>query len=454
MVTVHKIGGGILKDAESYQRVARILEKYGPGQVAVVSALFGVTDRLDHVISDLPHEENAVESFTQELLQDHLLLLRPIQNPVLQKEISRKLMDQVSRLSKILYGAKLLGEITPRTLDLVHSFGERLSVRVLDAHLKETGAVSQAFDADEAGLITDERFGNALPDFRSTEKNLKTALLPFAEKGVAVFTGYFGKSSNGHVTTLGRGGSDFSAGIVAHALDAEKLIVWKDVPGFLSADPKVVPSARLIALLSYEEAEELGYYGAKILHPKTIEPLRKKRIPVEIRNVERPDAVGTVIGQDKNVHRSVAKSVAVKPDSSLVCIRGAALTSMTDVALPLLEIIRERNVPIDALATSQADLSFCVESKFLPEVQDALLRANGRIRASVFEDVALLGLVGEGMRHTVGVSGRLFSTLAAAGVNVRFIAQGASEINITVAVSRPDSDKALKAVHAEFIEKA
>lgn len=451
MVNVHKFGGGILRDAQGYTRSAELLKKFGPGQVAVVSALYGVTDELDRAARN--SSANHVDEFAQTLLQKHLALLEPIQSADIQKEASAALIQKINRLSKILFGIQLLEELTPRTLDLVHSFGERLSAVVLDAHVRDTGLPSRAWMADQAGLLTNANFGNAFPDMAVCRENLRKNLLPDAQNGALVFTGYFGQNPEGHVTTLGRGGSDYSAGLVANCLDAEKLWVWKDVDGFMSADPKVVPDARLIADLSYFEAEELGYFGAKILHPKTMAPLREKHIPAEIRNLLTPDKPGTLISNLGREIHAVAKSVAIKKDACLVSLKGGALSSVSSLAYPLFDQLRQHDLPIDAMASSQADLTVCFESKNLPIFRSCLESVNGRLtHAGIEENVSVLGLVGEGMRRHVGTSGKLFSCLAQAGVNIRMISQGASEINITVAIARDDADKALKAVHAEFIQ--
>ncbi|MBI5226273.1 aspartate kinase [Candidatus Micrarchaeota archaeon] len=456
MVTVHKIGGGVLRDASGYRMAAKILKTYGPDNVAVVSALYGVTDRLERCLLDLRQrrlEDGALESFTQTLQKDHLDLLESIQKPEAKRHAQHALGTEMARLNRVLYGVFLLQELTPRTRDLVHSVGERLSRRVLVAFLSDESVPSEGMDADVAGLLTDSRFGNAVPDLQACGQNLSKSILPLAEKNVVVFTGYFGRDAEGHVTTLGRGGSDYSAGIVAHALDAEKLIVWKDVAGFMSADPKVVPGARLIGLLSYDEAEQLGAFGAKIIHPKTIAPLRQKKIPVEIRNTLQPQEVGSRIAEEGRTTQSVAKSVAVRKNACMLTIKGGSLQDVSSVAYPLFDQLRRQDVPIDAISTSQSDLSLCFDAAHLPAIQYALTHAQIPSAAvSVENDAALLALVGEGMKRTVGVSGRLFSALANAGVNIRMICQGASEINITVGVSRTDADKALKAAHGEFIE--
>ncbi len=452
MVTVHKFGGGILRDVQGYQRAARILQSFGPGQVAVLSAAHDVTDQLDQIAH--AHEGKPIEDFSRQLLDQHLALLEPIQNQDIQKQTAQQLVHHVNRLTKILYGIHLLGELTPRTLDLVHSFGERLSVEVLHAHVMDTGTNSTVWMADSAGLRTNSTFGNATPVFEECNTNLKKNLLPDAKKGVVAFTGYFGQSAEGHVTTLGRGGSDYSAGIVANALDAEKLWVWKDVDGFMSADPKIVPNARLISDLSYYEAEELGYFGAKILHPKTMVPLRQKSIPAEIRNIQTPEKPGTIISVQGRQIQSVAKSVAVKKDACLVNLKGGALASVSSIAYPLFDQLQLNELPVDCMASSQSDLTLCFEKKFLPQFRACIESVNGRIKElGVEENVAVLGLVGEGMRKHVGTSGRLFSRLAQAGVNIRMISQGASEINITLVIAQTDVEKALKAVHTEFIER-
>lgn len=452
-ITVHKFGGGVLKNGSDYQRAASILKGFGPGQVAVVSALSGVTDALAGILADLQKNGGRVDAFSQKLMEDHVHVLEGITNPDVQKIASKQVMEKVSRLNKVLYGAHLLQETTSRTVELVHSFGERLSAVILDAYLRDQAVASTAWMADDAGLMVRGHVGNGVVDLNETRAHLQASVLPDAEKGVVVFTGYFGKNADGHVATLGRGGSDYSAGVVANCLDAEKLLVWKDVEGFMSADPKVVPQARLIASLTYQEAEELGAFGAKILHPKSMAPLEEKNIPVEIKSVFAPEKPGTRITQNGHKAQSVAKSVAVKKDACIVTLHGGSLLAVSSVAYPLFEELQKHDLPIDAISSSQSDLSLCLEEKYLPELSHALAHAQISVSdVDIEKSVSLLGLVGEGMRHTIGVSARLFSCLAKSNVNIRMISQGASEINITVAVTKSDADNALKAVHHEFIE--
>ncbi len=453
-IAVHKFGGGVLRNAGDYQRAARILKDFPGRSVAVVSARYGVTDQLDGVLSDLMAADGSqVDAFNQTLLQEHLMLLEPVSNTPIQKDAAHRIVEKANTLNKLLYGAHLLQECTPRTLDLVHSFGERFSALVLEAHLRQEGVSAKAWMSDEAGLIVRGKHGFALSDLVATSESFQKTLVADLVENTVVLTGYFGRTNQGTVMTLGRGGSDYSAGVVANALDAEKLVVWKDVDGFLSADPHIVPKAHRISRLTYKEAEELGAFGAKILHPKTMAPLSAKKIQAEIRNVTAPNAVGTRINGAQEPENDVAKSVAMKPNASILTIRGGSLLNVSSVAYPLFERLQELDVPIDAISTSQSDLSLCFEEKYLAHIRQALKECNGTY-ADVTAEVqaALLALVGEDMRHHVGTSKRFFAALADAGVNIQMISQGASEINITVAVARQDAEKALKAVHAEFLE--
>ncbi|MDP2718119.1 MAG: aspartate kinase, partial [Candidatus Micrarchaeota archaeon] len=383
----------------------------------------------------------------------HLTLLAPVADMGIQKDAAHRVVEKANALNKLLYGAHLLQERTLRTVDLVHSFGERLSAVVLEAHLRQQGVSANAWMSDDAGLMVRGKHGFALADLTATAECFQKTVLPDLTENTVVLTGYFGRTREDAVMTLGRGGSDYSAGVAAFALDAQKLVVWKDVDGFMTADPRVVPQARRISRLTYKEAEELGAFGAKILHPKTMAPLSAKKIPAEIRNVAFPQNVATLINGQEVADGAVAKSVAMKPNASLLTIRGGSLLNVSSVAYPLFDRLQEKDVPIDAISTSQSDLSLCFEEKYLVPIRAALKECNGTYADVTAEtEAALLGLVGEGMRRHVGTSQRFFSALAGAGVNVRMISQGASETNITVAVSREDADKALKAVHAEFLE--
>lgn len=452
MVVVAKFGGGILKDGESFRRIVRILAAKKEPVVVVVSAAGSVTDSLVRALDDAVKGRLDPDAFTSGMLRAHELMLQQVKDAKIREGASMRISEKVSRLNKLLYGVLFLKEVSPRVYDLINSFGERLSATIMEAYLLDGGVNAKAFEADEIGVLTTSDFGKARPLLEKTKANLEKNVRPFLRKGIPVITGYFGVDEEGNVTTFGRGGSDLSAGVVANALDADELEIWKDVEGFMSADPRVVRKAKKLDLLSYDEAEELGYFGAKILHPKTIAPIRAKKIPAVIKNVFEPSMKGTLISEEGRKAGEVAKSVAVKREMCMLAVKGAEVPDVSRIILPIFSKLSEQDVAVNAISTSEIDLSFVFDEKDLQKVRSVLENLETIEETRVEDDVSLVGLIGEGMKFTPGISGRLFTCLGRAGVNVRMISQGASEINISLVVKRSDADAALAAIHAEFME--
>jgi aspartate kinase len=451
MVIVSKFGGGILKDGKSFETVAKIICSKKEPIVTVVSAANGVTDSIVDALNSASNGTLDIDFFTDGLAKKHEILIKHIKNSKIKESAISRIHYNVALLNKLLYGVLFLREISPRINDLAMSFGERLSAIVLEAHLLDVGVNAKAFEADKIGILTTARFGKAMPLLKETRANLQKNLVPFLSKGTAVVTGFFGADMDGNVTTLGRGGSDFSSGIIANALDAEMLEIWKDVPGFMSADPSIVPRAKKIDLLSYDEAEELGYFGAKILHPKTIAPVRARNIPIIIKSVLEPSSEGTQISEKRHKMQQVAKSVAVKMNVAMLTIKSAEILEIVQI-LPFLSKLAEYDIELDAISTSEIGMSLVFDANDLHKVKNALKHFPNAEEVEFEEDVSLIGLIGEGMKSEPGISGRLFKSTGDAGVNVRMISQGASEINISFLIKRNEVNAALNAIHSEFMD--
>ena len=269
---VIKIGGGSLKGKGNIGDILTLVAERGKGHIIVISALGGITDTLIDSMQEALQNEAAIPSIISHLRNKHILVARHIiSSGKSYKKYVRDLNDHLGRLECLYYGLNFTREITPKIADVISSFGERLSADLLSSALRSRGHQATYRMPHKIGLITDGKFGDATANLSKTARNLRTNLLPLLKKGIIVFVpGFFGVSETGDITTFGRGGSDYSAAVVAAAMNAEILEVWKDVPGYMSADPKFVPEAQLIPLLSYDEAAELSYFGAKILHPRTI----------------------------------------------------------------------------------------------------------------------------------------------------------------------------------------
>ena len=322
--------------------------------------------------------------------------------------------DDLARLSELFQGLSLLRELTLRSLDHVAAFGERMCVKAIAAVLRRHKIPATAVAADEAGLVTDSKFTRASP-LPEAYDNIRAFLAK--TKGVPVFTGFIGRDKDGNVTTLGRSGSDYTATIVGKAVAAEEVEIWKDVDGVLTADPRIVPHARPVERISYAEASELAYYGAKVIHPATIHPALESGIPVRILNTFRPKAPGTVILPSRPGDASPVTSIASKRGIQLVNINSARMLGQSGFMASVFESFRRHDVVIDLIATSEVSVTVSVDR---PEGLDAAVADISAVADVAVEGpCALVAVVGEGLGETIGVAGKVFSALERARVNVR-----------------------------------
>ena len=453
---VLKIGGGILRDKSSFDKVVKIIAEKkmkGEKQLIVISALYGVTDFLINSISVCLDKPEEVENVIIHLKKMHMDYLKYISDKKIVENAEFILNDKISILEKFYYGISYLKEVSPRSKDIVQSFGERLSPIILEAFLLDNKIDAKFIDAEEAGIACKGNFENAFVDLEKTSKNLKSKAGKLIDSIVVLLPGYYGIDESGDVKTFGRGGTDYSAGFIANIFDA-KLEIWKDVSGFMTADPKVIPTAKQIDLLSYDEAEELGYLGAKIIHPKTIDPLRQKELCAEVKNVFAPKEAGTIICSEKQKTKSIIKSITAIKELSIITVESSIMISVSGFASLLFSELAKKNISIDLIVTSEATISFSVEPKMLELALKAvdMVSAQFPCNIKVVEEVSLIAVVGEGLKKTPGLSGRVFSALGREKINIELISQGASEINISFGVSKNEMEKAIRAVHDEFIK--
>ncbi|MFA5931741.1 MAG: aspartate kinase [archaeon] len=454
-VVVLKIGGGILRNKDSFDRVVDIVNnknKLGDRQIIVISALYGVTDFLIESMNKCREDHAHVEQIISSLKNMHYEYLSYVSDVKIKQNAEFLIEEKLSLLEKFLYGIAYLKEISPRSRDLVQSFGERLSPVVLEAFILDKKIPSEFVDAKEAGIICKGNYENASVEMEKTKQNLNSKVLPLLLKKVVLLPGYYGVDEAGDVKTFGRGGTDYSAGFISNIFDA-KLEIWKDVSGFMSADPKVVPTAKQIPFLSYEEAEELGYLGAKILHPKTVAPLREKGLSAEVKNVFAPEVKGTIIGPTKHKANEVVKSIAATKDIAIVTVKSSSMVNNPGFASEIFSILSNKEIAVDLIATSETSISFSIEAKNFDYALKSLESLKEICECTIFgtKDLSIIGVIGEGIKGSPGIAGRLFMALGKSNVNIEVITQGASEINITVVVKKSDLDKAIKAIHAEFI---
>jgi aspartate kinase len=450
---VLKFGGSSLKDGASMMSVGEIIASDNEEKVIVVSAIQGITDSLLDFMSKVRREEE-VQQFIRTLRDRHLKLLTEVAGSMDVKQTAvSHLTAQLVRLERILYGIIYLEELTPRTRDLVQSFGERMSVIMMAAMLQEMGVNAVPVEADELGIITDGTFGSATVDMESTRSNIAPKIYEmFKKQETPVVTGFFGKTLEGYITLLGRNGTDYSASVIANAIDADCLEIWKDVDGFMSADPKVVAEAVPISQLSYEEAAELSYFGAKVLHPRTVEPARAKGITIRVKNVFKPEYEGTAINPKGVEGNRTIKSISSMPNMAMVKVYGAGLGSKSGVMSEMSTMLSDAGINIYSAATSQTCVSMLIEERDLKRSEKVLTEAKkGAVdRFESVRDVALLCLVGEGLGQKEGIAGKIFTIVARNGTNVSLISAGASTVALTFTVKRKDLEKTTKTIHHEF----
>lgn len=454
---VMKFGGSSLKSGEAMKRVCKIISSDSELKVVVVSALSGVTEELIQFISQL-RKEDEIEAFIKGMEDKHIALLTDsVDSETIQKEASAKIKDKLTRLERALYGFVYLEELTPRTKDLIQSLGERLSVIVVAASLQDMGVKAVAIDADELGIITDGVYGGASAVLDATAKNICPRLRHMFDRGeTPVVTGFFGRTIEGHVTIFGRNGSDYSAAVVANALNADSLEIWKDVDGFMSVDPKIVKEAVPIDSLSYDEAAELSYFGAQVLHPRTVEPARMKNITIYVKNVFRPELRGTAIKPSGVQKVQGIKSISFMKNMSIIKIYGAGAGTKTGVISEISSKLTDAGVNIYSAATSQTCVAFLIAKHDLTMAQRALEASKKGVieRIETTDDVALLCVVGEGLGYEKGIAARVFTAVAKEGVSVNMISAGASLVAYHFTVDKKDLERTTKAIHVEFFHRA
>jgi aspartate kinase len=460
---VMKFGGTSVATGENIRRVASIIAdsvKKDQRVVVVVSALAGVTNQLvEEAEQAKKKDEKQIQEFTRKLVEKHVATAtEAIKNKSIQKEVEQVIKKTVSELDKVLTGICYVGEITPKSRDYVLSFGERLSAPIVWGALRDIKLQTQYFTGKEAGIVTDENFGAASPLMNVTTHQVKGRLEPLLEKNVVpVVTGYIAATQDGVVTTLGRGGSDYTATILSVALSADEVWIWTDVDGILTTDPKIVQSARRLPQLSYGEAAEMAIFGAKAMHPSALEPVIETHIPVRIRNVFNPENHGTLIADGQEAKSTeVVKAVAMIKDVAMINIRGAAMVGAPGSYAKIFDVMGKNNINIMMIsaAVSEANISLIIRRNLLGRALSTLeiaLLGRGVVNEITSEDdVCVIAVMGANMKGTLGVASRIFTTVAQKRINIRMIAQGSSELNVSFVVKEKDGVAVVRAIHEEF----
>ncbi len=440
---VQKFGGTSVGGADPIRRLGRIVrDSLARTPVVVVSAVGGVTNRLFHA-GELAREGHEWKTELEALAAQHRALVAELGIDAAPIE---KLLAE---LSDLVRGIALIRELTPRTQDQLASFGERLSARIVAAHLAREGLEARALDAWQAGLVTDGRFGSARP-LPTSEGSIRAAL--GALPGVPVITGYIAHDASGSITTLGRGGSDFSAAIFGAALGADEIQIWTDVDGVMSADPRIVPEARFVPTLSFAEAAELAFFGAKVLHPATMVPAIAKGIPIRVLNSFRPEFAGTSVVPRLGPGERAVKSITSKERIAVVNIVAAPMLLQYGFLERIADVFARHEIVVDMIATSEVSVALTTDSMArLDPVCNELARFS---EVSVAREVALVSIVGEELQDSLHVPREVLEVLDTLAVRVEMISYGATRNNLSLVVPRERVREAVRALHTRLFVEA
>ena len=465
MTLVMKFGGTSVGSADAMCETAALIlrAKEQWGHVVVVASGMGsqpvkVTDLLlQGAYAAVDGDEQTYGRVADQLREIHFEAIDGLLEPEGERQqVLAENQDFIDHYLALCEAVCVLGELTPRALDAIGGMGEQMSVRILAAYLRKLGHKARAIDATEL-IITDSSFQSASPIFDQTQLNSQEVIQPLLEQGsIPIITGFIGSDINGVTTTLGRGGSDYSASILGQALMADEVWIWTDVDGVMSADPRFVPNARSIPILTYREVSELAYFGARVLHPKTMRPCVESNIPLRIKNTFNPDHPGTVIVADGNGHNGAIKAVTAIKDLCLVTVEGTGMVGVPGIAARTFGAVANSAVSVLLISQASSEQSICfsvpngatdivinsLNSEFANELERRDIDSIWAMR-----EVSIVTIVGAGMRGTPGISGRVFSSLGDHQVNVIAIAQGSSECSISIVVAAEDTGSAVVHIH-------
>src|SRR5450759_1469131 len=461
MITM-KFGGTSVGDIQRLQEVASIVRTYLPQRpIVVASAMAGVTNTLLETAQlALQRETDRVKKNVETLKEKHLNIANTLlKDAVRHRELIQHQSALIDELANLYRGVSLLKELSVRSIDAIASFGEILSCLQLAAILKDNGVNAEFVDA-RTMIRTDNHFGEAAVDFSVTNEKVKSALLPLIGKEIVpVITGFIGSTEIGLTTTLGRSGSDYTGSIVGAGMDSKEIWIWTDVDGVMTADPRYVTGAKVLSEISYREASEMSYFGAKVIHPKTMMPAIEKNIPIRIKNTFNPSHPGTLISQSTNTTDRVVKNITSIDNLSLIAIEGNGMVGVPGISARIFSALARVRVNVMMISQASSEHNVCIIvpqrdcGKAVKELRsefDTDLAKKIVDDIAVQENVSIIAVVGEGMKGMRGIAGKTFTAIANADVNIVAIAQGSSELNISLVVEQAEVRKAVQAIHDAF----
>ena len=461
MRLVLKYGGTSISSAIDIQAIANyvnLLSKHNE-IVIVCSAISGTTDDLIEISQSIKKEnKNKAEQLALKIINRHKQLAKQtIKKSTIRKKLLEKLDTDFQELVALIEGMVLLGEVTPRSMDYLISFGERLSIKLISFAINDIGKKSISLTGKEVGIVTDSNFGESKPLMDTTRLRVsKTIDLQFSKKTIPVIGGFAGADQHGHVTTFGRGGSDYTATIIGSCIKADEIWLMSDIDGLMTADPKIVKNAKLLKEVSYIEAIEMALFGAKQIHPRTFEPLLTKKIPMKIRNSFNVKNEGTSVTDSPSVStKNTVKCVSSIRHNGLIDIRGGSMVGTPGTAAKIFATLAKSGINVMMISQnpSESSITIVVKNTDLDKAVNALeMELLGKIikKLEVTTDVAIIALIGLGMRGTVGVASKVFGAIEKNKVNVAMITQGSSELNLAFVVKDSDSNVAVQALHDAF----
>ena len=461
MKLVVKFGGTSISSVKNIREVAKFLHNLSKKNqiITVCSAISGVTDDLIQISKFIQKgNKDKANKLTKKIIQKHKQLAHDlIKKPQNRKKLLEKLNSDSKELEHLLHGIILLGEVTPRSMDYLISFGERLSINLVAYALLDLGSKSIPLTGKDIGIVTDSNFGEARPLMDTTRIRVSKTVEPLlAKKIIPIVGGFAGADQHGKFTTFGRGGSDYTATIIASCINSDEIWLMSDVDGLMTADPKIVKNAKVLKEVSYVEAIEMALFGAKQIHPRTFEPLLSKKIPMRIRSTFNTKNLGTnVIASPDIATKKTVKCVSAIRNNGLIDVRGGSMVGAPGTAAKIFSTLAEVgvNVMMISQSPSESSISIVVKKTDLDKAVSALeMNLLGKIikKLEVTTDVSIIALIGSGMRGTIGVASRVFGAVEKKGVNVVMIAQGSSELNIAFVVKDSGCKSVVQALHDEF----
>ncbi len=461
MRLVLKFGGTSISTTKDIQAVAKYLSSMSKkNEIAVVcSAISGTTDDLVDIANSIKkdNKEDAKLLATKIVYRHKQLVKQTIKRSTVRKKLLQNLEVDFKELNALIDGIMLIGEVTPRSMDYLFSFGERLSIKLISSALNDLGRKSVALTGKDVGIVTDSNFGESKPLMDTTRLRVsKTIEQLFSKKTIPVVGGFTGADQHGHITTFGRGGSDYTATIIGSCIKDDEIWLMSDVDGLMTADPKLVKKAKVLNEVSYIEAIEMALFGAKQIHPRTFEPLLSKKIPMRIRSSFNIENEGTLVTSSPSPSaKNTVKCVSTIRNNGMIDIRGSSMVGTPGTAARIFETLARSGINVMMISQnpSESSITIVVKDSDLHRAVNVLeLEHLGKTikKLEVTPDVAIIALIGSGMRGTVGVASRVFGAAQKKNVNVAMITQGSSELNLAFVVKDSDSKTVVQALHDEF----